>query len=464
MKPVRHITLKSRQIGLSTFWLLWWLDDCLFNEGKTTGILAHKVESINHLSNIIRTACQYFPDKNMGIVEDNKTRMSFTGNSSMLFSLEIRSTSLTNLHISEWCFCDNDRIWATIGATNKWTNISGESTGNGIGNDGYMTYMDAKEGKNNFRWRFIPWYEHEEYKLPLNGLAMYRAEQRELKAKMSQEQIHFRRQMMSRLKNAFFIEYPEEEEDAFAQSGVMFFDNKKIITLAREARSSKTCESTDLWDIWEYPIIGHRYVIGADTAEGIDGDYSVFKIMCMDCRQEAMRYRGHVRIDQFYRDLDFWGRRYHNALMAVERNNHGHAVLLGLRENCQYPNLFVENPDTRIFVKTNARRPEIKYGWNTTLTTKTIMLDQFKVALEGEPEEDAENFHPDFTVHDQTLLSECLTFQRDGVKLSAISGKHDDVVMASAIAFQMYLKNRHRSTSGLPQGKVLTGAERQAKT
>ena len=191
--------------------------------------------------------------------------------------------------------------------------------------------MDAKQGLNGYKGRFIPWYEHDEYRLPLNGSPYLIPDKREQLAGLDQEQIHFRRQMMAKLKSSFFVEYPETEEDAFAQSGANFFDNRKVVVLAKEAREMPPVEETDRYVIWEKHHDGHSYVIGADVAEGIDGDYSVFKVLCRTCRAEAMMYRGHVGIDTFYKDLNEWGRKYNNALIGIERNNHGHAVILGLR-------------------------------------------------------------------------------------------------------------------------------------
>ena len=196
-------------------------------------------------------------------------------------------------------------------------------------------------------------------------------------------------------------------------------------------------------------------------SEGIDGDYSAFKIRCLTCRQEAMAYRAHVRIDTYYKILDEWGRKYNNALIGVERNNHGHAVLLGLDEYCHYPNLYCENqPQTRIITSSSKKRPEKKLGWHTTPTTKALMLNRLKISIEGEPEEDENTFQPEYTVYDLTFLSECLTFQRNGFKLESVAGKHDDAVIASAICNEMVLYQRQRLNRG-GINKVLLGAKRE---
>lgn len=464
-KPIRHISLKTRQVGLSTFWLIYWLDDCRFRDGIITGAMAHSLESIQHLASIVKIAMDSFPG-GIEVSEHNKTRITFPNNSAFIFSLEFRSTPLHNLHISEWCFCENERIWASQGAINQWTNISGESTGNGMGNDGYMTWMDAKEGKNDFRYRFMPWYEHKEYSLPMNGMPPYHPDKRERTFGLTQEQINYRRGQMAKLKQTFFVEYPETEEDAFSQSGLMFFNNKKIIALAREARllddRDPPKEQTDLYTIWEYPQPGHRYAMGADVAEGLDQDFSAFKVLCLDCRQHAMAYRGHVGLDTFRDDLDHWGRKYNRALLGVERNNHGHAVISWLVDGLKYPNLYKETREQPIVINLSKPRPEPRYGWLTTANSKPMMLDHLKLAIEGDSEEDENTFQPDYVVRDPHFLSECLTFSRNGSKLEAASGKHDDTVIAEAIAYQMYLKLKSQMSSGLE--KVMFGAKRESSS
>lgn len=465
--PIRHVSLKTRQVGISTFWLIYWLDDTIFSPGTITGVLSHERNSLGVLWNIIRIAHANMPSNIRPELDtDSKTKLGFKGrNSEMFVSLDIQSTALHNLHISEWALCENQKVWATLGATSKHTNISGESRGNGMGNDFYLTYTGAQDGSNEFKYRFFPWFMHSEYRIPLGDLPQFIPDKNETALRLNQEQIHYRRLMRSKLKNDFQVHYPECEEDAWAQSGSSFFDSRKIGVLAKEARQINIefppSEVTDRYTVWEKPVKGHVYAIGADVAEGLDGDYSAFKVLCLTCRQEAMAYRDHVGVDTFYKDLNQYGLAYNRALLAVERNNHGHAVILGLRETSKYPNLFADRePDPRLFGDLSKPPKEKRYGWLTTAANKVAICDALKIALEGDSEEDENTFRPDYTVRDLTLLSECLTFQRDGVKLSAATGKHDDAVMASAIAYQMFLHLKHRSIQdGL--GRVSVVAERE---
>jgi len=260
-RPIRHFTLKYRQGGLSTFWLLWWLDDTIFHKNVNTGILAHKKESLGYLWEIIRHAYDTMPaGLRPSSGDDSKSSLSFpTVGSKIFVSLGIRSTGVHNLHISEWCYIDDHNLAASKGATSPNSNITGESTGNGVGNDGYTVYTESQTEENNFKSLFIPWYLQEEYTLPVPSEVKRTEEEgrfsklalKENSVNISDGQILFRRSKKKELRSFFPQEFPETEDDAFMESGSKFFNNKKIITLLKEC--NEPIEETHEWTKWEEP-------------------------------------------------------------------------------------------------------------------------------------------------------------------------------------------------------------------
>lgn len=454
--PIRHFDLKSRQQGVSTFWLLYWLDDTIFHPGINTGILAHKRESLSYLSDIIRYAHSSMPTElRPDLGDDSKTSLSFPSINSKIFcSLEIRSTGLNNLHVSEWCLTKDLKIQGTMGAINaSTTNITGESTGNGIGNDGYEVYQGGKKGENGYSALFHPWFLTEDYRLPLNGMEapvrtkkelwVTKYAKKEYDKDIDDNQILWRRFTEDKLKKLFPQEHPETDEDAFLMSGVGFFDLKKVHRLSMESRD--WMKDPGPWKVGEDEIYFDKpksrciYAAGADTSEGVH-DYSVLKIINVTERKEAYVYRARVGIDYFYKKCNTVCREFNNALLGVERNNHGHAVILGLEKGCLYPNMYKEDNKRVIIAKDLPK--EKKTGWLTTKSSKFEMCDQLKLSLEGDSMEDEDNFMPELTWYDRQLFDECLTFQEDEGKLKAIEGKYDDAVIATAIALQMYFKLR----------------------
>lgn len=484
MSPVRYFNLKYRQGGVSTFFLLWWLDDTIFNNNTTTGILSHKNESLKYLMEIIRTAHKTMPPRLRPKLGDNsKTSLSFPEiDSKIMVSLSIRSTAVHNLHISEWCLAKDDEVKASIGATGPTANISGETTGNGVGNYGYEVYQDAKLEENGYKAHFVPWFVQPEYRLPLNGIDpksvmdALKPGERKLKAMMESDyglildagQVLWRRWADKTHKALRGQEYPETDEEAFRTSGSKFFDYKKIHRLILHAKDllKETPpvaggEDEDFVQ-FEKPVKGDLYAAGADTAE-FGGDYSVLKIINVTEEREAFVYRARCGVDTFYGICDQWCRKFNNALLAVERNNHGHAVLLGLREDKKYPNLYKEVALPKKGKVVGSEFPKEKFGWNTNKETRPMILDGLKFAMEGDSEDDEDHFIPQIEIRDIWLLKEALTFEEVDGKFQAIAGEADDDVMGSSIAVQMFsrIKKMTIKSEGLAH-RIKVGGKREA--
>jgi len=104
------------------------------------------------------------------------------------------------------------------------------------------------------------------------------------------------------------------------------------------------------------------------------------------------------------------GREYNGATVAVERNNHGHAVLEDLRHE-KYEHVYERDR---------------AQGWLTTAASRPGMIENLAQVL----------VHAPTLFHSPLFLNECRTFVRhaDG-NAAAAAGTHDDCVMAMAIAF-----------------------------
>ena len=83
-----------------------------------------------------------------------------------------------------------------------------------------------------------------------------------------------------------------------------------------------------------------------------------------------------------------------------------------------------------------------------------------RLALEGPSDVDVEHFETEFTVPDVLLLEETLKFVQVGGSLGAESGSHDDLVMAYAIANQLFSKTR--VTEGRQNWGIMVSGKRSA--
>jgi hypothetical protein len=109
--------------------------------------------------------------------------------------------------------------------------------------------------------------------------------------------------------------------------------------------------------------------------------------------------------------------RQYPGIVGVERNNHGHALLLRLRQ-LGTPGIY--------------RHDDGRDGWITSGKTKALMIDELEEAVRNET----------VRIGDLTALQEMRNYQyNDNGSTSAPSGQHDDHVMARAIAWQMRKRN-----------------------
>ncbi|MFN8467960.1 MAG: hypothetical protein U0X20_20540, partial [Caldilineaceae bacterium] len=84
--------------------------------------------------------------------------------------------------------------------------------------------------------------------------------------------------------------------------------------------------------VWESPLPGRRYVIGADPAEGNpNSDESAATVLDAESWAQVAELTGKIEPSTFAAYLDELGRWYNNADVMSERNNHGHLLIRELQ-------------------------------------------------------------------------------------------------------------------------------------
>lgn len=87
-------------------------------------------------------------------------------------------------------------------------------------------------------------------------------------------------------------------------------------------------------ELYALPQPGHEYAIGVDPAEGNPtSDPSALTVMDVATGEEVAALAGQFEPSTFATHADEIGRYFNQAGVMVERNNHGHAVLLWLKDN-----------------------------------------------------------------------------------------------------------------------------------
>lgn len=159
--------------------------------------------------------------------------------------------------------------------------------------------------------------------------------------------------------------------------------------------------------IYEWPIIGVQYVGGADPAEGNPtSDDSAFVILNKSTGKQVAVINGKFEPATFADYIQKLAKFYNNAAVLVERNNHGHAVIMAC--GLLRVKLF-ESEDKKLGYLSNSR-------------TKTILYDKFAESVQT-----ADIIITDAETFNQLVLIE-------GNTLSAPEGENDDLADAIALA------------------------------
>jgi hypothetical protein len=102
----RVIILKSRQQGISTFWLVCYFDDAIFCPFMNIGLLAQGTDEASTLLERTKFLWDMLADdvkRFMGVMleKDNTKEFSLSNNSTIFIRVSFRSTTLQRLHVSE---------------------------------------------------------------------------------------------------------------------------------------------------------------------------------------------------------------------------------------------------------------------------------------------------------------------------------------------------------------------------
>ena len=174
------------------------------------------------------------------------------------------------------------------------------------------------------------------------------------------------------------------------------------------------------------PVAGwrNRYLISADVAEGLEhSDNSVLYVYDRVDLKDVAWFAGRIDTHVFAMLLAHMGYRYSGCCIAVERNNHGHAVLQELK--LRYSNIYRDVDSTKI-----VDVEKVQLGVHTNLASKPIMMGKLRQILDSRCE----------GVFDRHFYDEARTLMQSpkNGKIGAVHGARDDRVVAQAIKFKVH--------------------------
>lgn len=179
----KNIILKARQLGISTYLCLLFLDRCLFNSNVSAGIIAHTREDSEQLFKRVKFAYENLPSLLKNAIPAKSDRVSelvFSNGSSIRVGTSMRGSTLQYLHVSEFgkiCAKYPDKAEEIVtGSLNTIASdqfIFIESTAEG--REGYFYEMckiaedkqkqETELSQLDYKFHFFPWWKERGYRL-----------------------------------------------------------------------------------------------------------------------------------------------------------------------------------------------------------------------------------------------------------------------------------------------------------
>jgi hypothetical protein len=249
------------------------------------------------------------------------------------------------------------------------------------------------------------------------------------------KQLQWRRGKMISLRKKFPEKYPEDSTSCFLTSGDLFMDKEILRDMKLRMANERPMESFQdgTLKIYRRRIPNRRYIIGCDVAEGKliatdTPDASVGVVVDIESGEWMAVYRSHLPPEDFAVDMVDLARQYNNAELAIERNGPGGNVLLTVRNQLLYGNVYKHKE----WYKEQAKAIFVA-GYPTNVRTRPIALNRLAAAVRDRPE----------LIYSEDFVDEALTFVWRTTSKSNQFGKRipqgqqgckDDIVMAGGVA------------------------------
>lgn len=423
-----NVILKARQMGFTEIvsaFIVWLI---LFHPNQSVLCLATKSDTAKQVVRRVRTSLKKIPSWLLiaDITTDNKTSIELA-NGSFVRSISKsadagRSEALSLLVVDEAAHIEGfDTIWTGIRPTiSAGGRIIMLSTPLGVGNVFHKTYDDAVNRVNDFNPICTMWYEHPEH---ISDLRLDEATGRYTSS-------WFR----SETKGMSAREIAQEYECAFLASGDTFF-TAELMGWVSEMVSPESNHDEGL-HIFSQPVPGASYIMGVDSATGKAFDRCAFHICDVQTMEQVAEYNARIEPNGFAEECDRVGRMYNNALMVVENNSVGLAVLEHIKLR-GYPNLFYSRKGAKAGDRIGdagsavpgSMGPHYNHGVSTQGTNRSFMLNKLEELVRTRS----------MIIRSVRFRTEMETFVWNNGRPEARSGRRDDLIMA--MAFLVWIRD-----------------------
>lgn len=447
-----NIILKSRQLGFSTLSCGLSLYYACTQPNSDILLVSYSIDSATAIFDRLKTMYNTIPKiVRPTLFNNNKKELKFDNGSRIVCATAgnkelARGMTLKFAHLSEYAFWKENAPKQLLAIEQALAGqLVIESTANGLNHFNEL-WTKAENEENLYKPFFFNWYQNKsmfkkDYEFAMqvwknrgNKVPSYdeldEYEQDLYNKGATTDQLIWRRlKIANSSEEQFKQEFPSTPLEAFLTSGQGIFDVKfiaersnylpKCIVKPKDLPNSLKTVFGKSFFMWKPREAGQRYYIGVDTGEGLKQDYSVVEVLNSEGEQVAEFYSNTVKPYEFAGIVSDIGVYFNNAYLVVEKASSGHSVIDRLRHDYQYMNM---HKHTDYDARGKKRK---KLGFVTNSTTKTMIINDFVEAVET----------GQVLINSKRLLEEMKVFVADSSgKMEAMKGRHDDTVMAFAMA------------------------------
>jgi hypothetical protein len=352
------IILKARQLGLTWLVLGFALWLCIFRPAATVLLFSKRDdEAVYLLDDRLKGMWQRLPEflrAGLDVLDDNDHVWTLSNGSSVrAFPTSAGDSYTATLAIVDEADLVPDlnrlmrAVKPTIDAGGRMILLSRSDKKRPL-SEFKAIYRAAKAKLSPWIAIFLPWFAR-----PGRTPEWYEEQKRDIQSRTG-------------ALDDLYEQYPATDAEALAPKSkdkripgewllACYEELKPAIRLSLEAPAIASLE------IYKEPEPGIEYVIGADPAEGNPtSDDSALEVLERITGEEVAALAGKYQPSTFAAHIDAIGKFYNQAGVLCERNNHGHAVLLWLRDNSK-------------LVRLKGR--DKKEGWHSTTLGKSLMYD-----------------------------------------------------------------------------------------
>ena len=402
------ITLKSRQLGISTLAAAYSLWLMIFHKDKNVLALATTQATARNLVSKTMFMYDQLPKwLKLPAVEKNKLSLRLKNGSKITAKSSnadaARSEAVSLLLIDEAAFIDN--IEETFTAAQQTLATGGQcmalSTPNGIGNWFHQTWERAETGENSFLPIRLPWSVH-----PERDQSWRDQQDADLGPKMAGQECD--------------CDFLASGDTVFETDDMLFYEQ----TYLKDPMERRGVDS-NLW-VWEGVDYGKSYMVVADVARGDGQDYSAFHIFDIENAVQVAEYKGKIAPRDFGNMLVGIASEYNEALLVVENANIGWATIEQVLER-EYRNLYYSpknHLDTVESYMSKWERDQLVPGFTMSARTRPLVIAKM---IEYIREHSA-------TIQSKRLLGEMRVFVWKNGKAQAQDRYNDDLIISCATA------------------------------